>query len=121
MKKLQKIRLRNARRKTYFTLTLTSMIDVFTILLVFLLQNYSLSEFKVTPPKNIELPQSSTQKDPLISIVIIATKDALIIDGKKILTIVDNSITRTDLKEELIVPLYNDLQEKKRKKFRNIN
>ena len=90
------------------------MIDVFTIVLIVLLQNYSVSEFKLTPPKDIQLPKSTSQKDPVVSIVIIATKEAITIDGKRIVSIIDNTINKNDLKEEIIVSLFNELKEKKK-------
>lgn len=42
------------------TLNITSMADMFTILLVFLLMNYSLSSYQIRPPEKIELPLSTS-------------------------------------------------------------
>ena len=110
MRQLRRIQRRSNRPlMTHFSLGLTSMIDVFTILLLFLLKSYSINEFTVTPPKNIELPQSISQKNPPQSIVIIATKDTLSVDGKTVITFINNAFNKTDLAGEFINPLLKNL------------
>jgi biopolymer transport protein ExbD len=60
------------RRKKYqppketgsFVLNITSMTDMFTILLVFLLQTYSVHETPFEPEKSIQLPMSNADVTP---------------------------------------------------------
>lgn len=60
------MRFRRSRKNdsgTYL-LQLTSMVDMFTIILVFLLKSYSTSAYHVTPSDAVELPNSKSQSDP---------------------------------------------------------
>lgn len=47
-----------------FLLNITSMTDMFTILLVFLLQTYSVHESPFEPEKNLQLPMSNAEVTP---------------------------------------------------------
>lgn len=71
-----------------FTLNITSMADMFTILLVFLLQSYSVSEFKLDPTDELQLPVSAAFKNPTKSEQIILSNGELRL-GDKVLTSVD--------------------------------
>lgn len=59
-----KKKVRTTARNTNFFLNITSMTDMFTILLVFLLQTYSTSDFKVEPEKDVRLPISGSELNP---------------------------------------------------------
>jgi biopolymer transport protein ExbD len=91
-----------------FTLNITSMADMFTILLVFLLQSYSVAEFKVDPVQGLELPISSTMVNPTQSQQIILTKNELKL-GERVLATLD----QIDSKNRKIEPLYQALNELK--------
>jgi biopolymer transport protein ExbD len=57
--------MRHRRRKRgdgTVKLNITSMIDMFTLMVVFLLKNYSAEGQLVTPAKNLTLPTSSVEK-----------------------------------------------------------
>src|SRR3989338_1596985 len=99
------------RQSTEFHLNLTSMIDMFTNIMCFMLINFSVAQFPITPPKDIELPVSTIKTDPEMTLVMVATKRELILEGKKVLDIMDNRINRTDLNGQIIVPLLEKLQE----------
>ncbi|MFQ5638551.1 MAG: ExbD/TolR family protein [bacterium] len=74
------------RRKTAgsFTLRLTSMIDMFTILLVFLLQSFSAEGEIVSVSKDLELPKSTAQNPPKATPILVVTNDWIILDGKPV-------------------------------------
>ncbi|HET7865146.1 MAG TPA: biopolymer transporter ExbD, partial [Burkholderiaceae bacterium] len=60
---LQKRAARHARNKAQLDLNLVSLIDVFTILIFFLLSNST--EVETLPPtKAVQLPESSADKSP---------------------------------------------------------
>lgn len=99
------------RKKNYriqspksFTLNITSMTDMFTILLVFLLQNYSVSEFNLEPVQGLKLPVSASMTNPTKSEQIHLTKNEIKI-GDKIITKIE-SIDQQSIK---IDSLYNAL------------
>ncbi len=64
-------------RNTNFLLNITSMTDMFTILLVFLLQTYSTNEFQITPEKDVNLPLSSAELSPVKSLKVSVSPNEL--------------------------------------------
>lgn len=74
------------RRKPIQQLKLTSMIDMFTILLVYLLKSYSPTD---TPPvdKALRLPASISTKVPIESTIIQAAQNMIIVDGHPIVMV----------------------------------
>jgi biopolymer transport protein ExbD len=74
------------RRKPVQQLKLTSMIDMFTILLVYLLKSYSPTE---TPPVDnaLRLPASISTKVPIESTIIQAAQNMIIVDGHPIIMV----------------------------------
>ena len=88
-----------------FTLRLTSMIDMFTILLVFLLKSYSAEGQIVTVTKDLKLPESTSQKPPQVASVVSVTHDWILLDGRPVEKI-DTVLKQPDL---LIQNLYDQL------------
>jgi biopolymer transport protein ExbD len=86
-------------------MTLVPFIDMLMILVVFLLVHTS--DVDVLPNnKNISIPQSVSDKKPRPTVVVMITKDDLLVDGKSIASVSDviNS------KEAIIQPLKRALQ-----------
>ncbi len=73
------------------TLNLTSMIDMFTILVVFLLKSYSAEGQIVTVSDALTLPESRSEQEIELNLEIIVTNDAIIVDGEPIVY-VDESV-----------------------------
>ncbi len=90
-------------------LRLTSMIDMFTILLVFLLKSYSAEGQIITLSKDLRLPDSTAEKPPISSPIIMATQDWLLLDDEQIVPI-DEVVNSKSL---TIRPLQAKLAEKK--------
>ena len=93
-----------------FGLNITSMTDMFTILLVFLLQSYSTADVQVNPITGIDLPISNAEVNPVKSIEIALSKKELIYDGKEIASMDQNGFTAKDLDPNdpnFILPLLN--------------
>ena len=63
------------------SLNLTSMIDMFTILVVFLLKSYSAEGQIVTVSDALTLPESRSDQRIELNLEIIVTNDAIIVDG----------------------------------------
>jgi biopolymer transport protein ExbD len=95
-----------------FSLNITSMADMFTILLVFLLQSYGLSEFKIDPNSRLELPISATMINPVENESLILTKSEILLGNKVILTL--DQVQQIDSKIKKIDPLYIALTELKK-------
>ena len=90
-------------------LRLTSMIDMFTILLVFLLKSYSAEGQIITLSKDLRLPDSTAEKPPISTPIIMATQEWLLLDDEQIVPI-DEIVNGKSL---TIRPLQAKLAEKK--------
>lgn len=94
------------KRSTQFSLKLTSMIDMFTILLVFLLKSYSAEGQNMSVAPDLRLPESSAQKAPQSASTIAITNDFILLDGKRIVT-----ISQVMNNNKLLIPeLMNELK-----------
>lgn len=97
------------KKKTHFELKLTSMIDMFTILLVFLLKSYSAEGQIMSVAPDLKLPESTAQKAPQTTSIVAVTQNLVLLDGHQIAT-VDQVINSSG---NLIPPLLNELQKKR--------
>jgi len=68
-------------------LNITSMMDMMTIILVFLLKSFSATEVTVTPSSNLKLPMSEADKQPSVALNVVVAKDAIIVDNKRVLNL----------------------------------
>jgi biopolymer transport protein ExbD len=75
-------------RKKVTGLNLTSLMDVFTILVFFLLANSSSSEVLSTP-KQITLPDSIVVTKPHETVVVMVSPDFVLVQGEEIITTSD--------------------------------
>ena len=100
---------RKRKRTVTFTLRLTSMIDMFTILLVFLLKNYATENQIPVVANDLRLPSSTALKAPETTSVIGLTREWILLDGAKMAKISD-VLKSNNL---LIKNLYLDLKAKR--------
>lgn len=101
------------KRNQSFTLNITSMTDMFTILLVFLLQNFAAGEVTLDPVQNLNLPTSSTDKNPVHGVKLAISPNELIFDQRKIASVVNNNIEQAAIDPNdpnFIKPLFEELQ-----------
>jgi biopolymer transport protein ExbD len=90
-------------------LNLTSMIDMFTIILVFMLKSYAANPANITTPADINLPMSSANKDAVEALSVTVTQTAVIVEGEKVLELTEGAVPRKHLSNSeprLIQPLY---------------
>jgi biopolymer transport protein ExbD len=93
--------------KSVFGLNITSMTDMFTILLVFLLQTFSAAEIQLTPDEGMRLPSSTTEKNPTQGVQIFLSTKFLKLEQEELLPITDLKIPTGS--ERLIQPLFEKL------------
>ncbi len=101
------------KKNPLFTLNITSMTDMFTILLVFLLQTYSTSDVQIDLDAQVRLPSSNSELNPTPGIKVILTKDELKIDRTVISKLQNHDFSSADLEthdNEFIKPLFQELQ-----------
>lgn len=84
-------------------LQLTSMMDMFTIILVFLLKTYSTQGQLINPSDDLTLPSSITQKPPQLGLDVTVSSDWILVNGKP----VEKSSTVNEM-EGYIIPSLND-------------
>jgi biopolymer transport protein ExbD len=63
---------------------MTSLIDILTLLLVFLIQSFNAEGTLVTPSSDLELPLSTSKNQPTPSTMIEITRDAIVAEGKQL-------------------------------------
>jgi biopolymer transport protein ExbD len=85
--------------QTTFRPQLTSLIDVMTFLLVFLIKSFSVQGDVITPSTNLELPMSISHKPPKPAASIEITKTDVLADGKVI-----SALTEIDKADSMIMP-----------------
>jgi len=81
MKNTRRMKRMARNRKKVSGLNLTSLMDVFTILVFFLLANSSSSEV-VTAPKQIKMPDSIVETKPRETIVILVSPENVLVQGE---------------------------------------
>ena len=81
-------RMSRKRLKLLTKMNLTSLMDVFTILVFFLLVNSGSADVMDTP-KEIELPQSIVESKPRETVVIFVGKEQVLVQGEPIALIAD--------------------------------
>lgn len=79
---------RAARQKKGMTLNIVSLIDIFTVLVFFLLLNST--ELELLPEaKNIHLPESVAEAKPAETIVIMVSKEQIFVQGAAVARVSD--------------------------------
>ena len=85
---LQRRKERKERNKTMLDMNLVSLIDVFTILIFFLLSSATGVEL-LASPKSVKLPISNAHKSPIETIVVVASDTDLLVDGRLVASVAD--------------------------------
>ena len=97
---LQKRAERKGRNQNMLDMNLVSLIDVFTILIFFLLSGASGVEL-LTSPKAVKLPQSVAEKAPKETIVVVVSGTDILVDGRRVAAVTDVMANKGDLIEPL--------------------
>jgi biopolymer transport protein ExbD len=91
---------RRARNQPMLDMNLVSLIDIFTILIFFLLSNSS--EVELLPSnKAVKLPESTSERRPRETVVVIVTADEILVQGRKVAAVADVINAEGDLIEPL--------------------
>ncbi len=101
---LQKRAERKSRNQNMVDMNLVSLIDVFTILIFFLLSNSGGVE-TLPSPKAVQLPESVAEVSPRDTLVVVVSATEIIVDGRKVANVADVLGSADDL----IAPLKAEL------------
>lgn len=89
MKNVRRLRrMERANKHSIARLNLTSLMDVFTILVLYLLVNQSSVEV-VEPPKDIKLPDSVVAVKPRQTVVVMVSDESVMVEGKPVMSFLD--------------------------------
>jgi len=77
-------------------LQITSMADIFTILLVFLLKSYSASVINFTVSNDVRLPVAMTGTPPVETLRIEIAKNAVLVEGNPVTKLNDFELTSAE-------------------------
>jgi biopolymer transport protein ExbD len=101
---------RGKKKQTVFDIDITSLLDILTILLVFLLQSYNSSGVIINVPKEIELPRSASESLNNFGVNVQVSKTNIWVDDVEVLSSESADATQTfDEGGRRIVPLFNEL------------
>lgn len=109
---------RRVRRKTQnpsFGLNITSMTDMFTMLLVFLLQSFASSDVQIETEAGMVLPVSSSMVNPTRSTQVLVGKNDIKVDGQIVAQLDGGVLKSSDLdprNKNIIAPLLTTLKTK---------
>ncbi len=101
---LQRRAERKSRNQNMVDMNLVSLIDVFTILIFFLLSNSGGVE-TLPSPKAVQLPESVAEMSPRDTVVVVVSATEIIVDGRKVANVADVLGSADDL----IAPLKAEL------------
>ena len=103
---------RSPRHKP-FVLQITSMVDMFTILLVFLLKSFASSPSHITPMKGLALPVSNNIKSADEALKLIVSEKGIFVESRQVLSFKNRKLASEDLRKgdsDFITPLFNELE-----------
>lgn len=72
--------LRGGNRSAVVILSLTAMVDMFTVLTIFLLQNYNTTGEVIELDNKVELPKATKISELIPAHVVVVTKDGILVD-----------------------------------------
>jgi len=107
MKSSRRIKRMSRNKKKVAGLSLVSLMDVFTILVFFLLTNSSSNEV-LSNPKEITLPNSVVESKPRETIVIFVSEEVILFQGKPIMNTQDALKSKKEIIADLRVLLLEE-------------
>ena len=112
-KALQRLRARVDAEDVNF-LNITAMMDMMTILLVFMLISFSAESANITQSDQLQLASSNTAKEVVESVSVTLTKSAILVEGNAVADVHDGAIDASDKQSGdvnglIITPLLNAL------------
>lgn len=97
---LQKRAAHKQRNTQQLDLNLTALVDVFTILIFFLLSNST--EVEVLPAsKAVTLPESNAEQSPRQTLVVVVSGADIVVEGRRVAAVADVLASQSDVIEPL--------------------
>lgn len=77
-------KMKTGKRSAVATLNMTAMVDMFTVLCVFLLQNYATTNQVLPMPEKVDLPSAHEVKELKPSNVVVVSPDGIVLNNIKV-------------------------------------
>lgn len=92
------------------SLNIMPMLDIFSILILFLLMSFSTDPVSHDLSEGVELPESGTLRslDEVPSVVI--SKNDISVNGSKIVSLINQDVQKRDVLQGAVYPLFVELQ-----------
>lgn len=103
-------RMTRSSKQKKASLNLVSLMDVFTILVFFLLVNSSSSDV-MEPPKTIKLPESVVDSKPRETVIVLVTEDNILVQGHVVMSTAEVIAS----KDPIMLPIKQRLLEQQKK------
>lgn len=103
------------RAPSSFKIQITSMVDMFVILLVFLLKSYSTSPVIINPRDGLRIPESTATTDPVDVVKLIVALDGVFVEDKKVIELENGAVPKAQVDKNdasFIRPLFEALDER---------
>jgi len=95
MKSSRRLKRMDRRGYTTPTVILTSLMDIFIVMVIYLLMNQAIG-VDVAPPRSIKLPNSIVETQPRQTVVMTVSNQDIIVQGERVATIAEVLDTRED-------------------------
>jgi biopolymer transport protein ExbD len=86
-------------------LNITAMMDMMTIILVFLLKSYTASAVSMTSSEELRPPVSTTRATPRDTVAVTVTMKSILVGERTVLELDNGTIPASALRGRLVVPL----------------
>lgn len=105
---------KKAPRRTDMTLNISSLMDILTILLLFLILSFGNQDQDLTPPEGFDLPDSDSQMQVHMAVKVSVSDEGVLVEEIEVAKFQNARVRRQDLDaNKLIKPLLRELQRKK--------
>ena len=107
------LRNRGSKREVVALLSLTAMVDMFTVLVVFLLQNYKTDNVALQIPRDVTLPKAQMTKELKPSHIVTISPDAILLDKIEVAVFSDVKEQTEWMIKPLMIALQKAIKERK--------
>lgn len=90
-----------------FKIQITSMVDVFVILLVFLLKSFNTSPVEIAPSKDLTLPSSKSTTEAEDVVKLVVSRSGIFVENRKVVDMTEGKIETkdTDQNDDKLIPV----------------
>jgi biopolymer transport protein ExbD len=99
-----------------FALNITSLMDILTIILIFLIISFSTDESEVTPPDDFKLPMSQSERPVKLAVKLSVGENEVRVEDKVIVRLSGGQFRDSDLDAmKHVVPLLKEMKKQKKR------